>query len=787
MKNAILKAVVFAGLGGGAVLALPFVTRGPAQAGAPSVVSRPLPFDPTARMPHGGLDAGGGESGVGIGCQHQNFQKDLVDLFIASQKDPNFPFWIETADDFFFFDPDDPNGLNGCVLDSIVTGFAFFNCGDVDGDGDNDQDDCVAAGLNPANCWSGVKVTIYQDISAGVPNTSDPGCKLPKQPAGYPGQVIPPRDHIDCFLPGGPSGILCELKVPMSKVTVTANPALAPAAWDVSISGLKQFNCVLQKNRKYWIAVAPEQDISICAQTGIYVHPRSLDHEAMIYFPFFPPPVQWRPLSTVLPDGLHRDVAIDVVANKELEPCTFFLDKGEFESFNAAHGKVLKGIEDFEESNVPAGGAAVLPAPLQSNVPNVDTAGLGFPGGLTQKNIIIQDNIFPGPNPPDPLPSGEDTALFVIGTGAGGSNSEKVGENLWAQGIPASLDLIFTEPNHTGVGFELSCLVGFPNFGWHITVYDKINGEIGKFFVPAGPAEPSKTFFGVWCPQTIGRINIFYVFGPAPDTIDDIQMWEEQPHCPWDCANSDRTIDILDFLALLAGWGFPGPCDFDGDGAVDINDFLKLLAHWGVPPECEQPGGVRCFDQPPNQLSAAASDVDCGDPFFCPTGIEVLAEQVVLAAAESIDALRFWGGYFPDDAGGGDPPADDFTVKIRENAGVLPGAVIRKVHIGPATSRVETGVILSGGTADFREFEYVIDLEPNQDLEPGIYWVEIYNDTSAGPPGDDWFWETGDLDAAAGLAGIASSVDLPNSAGKVWIPLLDPNFNLALNITCKLP
>jgi hypothetical protein len=54
--------------------------------------------------------------------------------------------------------------------------------------------------------------------------------------------------------------------------------------------------------------------------------------------------------------------------------------------------------------------------------------------------------------------------------------------------------------------------------------------------------------------------------------------------CPWDCANDDGVIDVLDFLALLNEWGQPGtPCDFDGDG-VDSGDFLGLLQHWGACP-----------------------------------------------------------------------------------------------------------------------------------------------------------------------------------------------------------
>ena len=50
--------------------------------------------------------------------------------------------------------------------------------------------------------------------------------------------------------------------------------------------------------------------------------------------------------------------------------------------------------------------------------------------------------------------------------------------------------------------------------------------------------------------------------------------------CPWDCADDDGNVGVVDFLALLAQWGTQGACDFDG-GGVGITDFLALLANWG--------------------------------------------------------------------------------------------------------------------------------------------------------------------------------------------------------------
>jgi len=72
--------------------------------------------------------------------------------------------------------------------------------------------------------------------------------------------------------------------------------------------------------------------------------------------------------------------------------------------------------------------------------------------------------------------------------------------------------------------------------------------------------------------------------------LDNQQFWtnlfEIAVPCPWDCdggESTDGNVGIVDFLALLAQWGGPGSCDFDG-GGVGINDFLELLANWGPCP-----------------------------------------------------------------------------------------------------------------------------------------------------------------------------------------------------------
>ncbi|MHC4303824.1 MAG: GC-type dockerin domain-anchored protein [Planctomycetota bacterium] len=60
------------------------------------------------------------------------------------------------------------------------------------------------------------------------------------------------------------------------------------------------------------------------------------------------------------------------------------------------------------------------------------------------------------------------------------------------------------------------------------------------------------------------------------------------PPCPCDCQTEPNgSVDVQDFLALLAQWGGAGSCDCDSppDGVVDVQDFLAILATWGPCPE----------------------------------------------------------------------------------------------------------------------------------------------------------------------------------------------------------
>ncbi len=70
---------------------------------------------------------------------------------------------------------------------------------------------------------------------------------------------------------------------------------------------------------------------------------------------------------------------------------------------------------------------------------------------------------------------------------------------------------------------------------------------------------------------------------PNPGCPDGGPIPSNPGVCPFDCGNGNGEVGVVDFLALLAGWGGPGPCDFDG-GGVGVTDLLALLAHWGLCP-----------------------------------------------------------------------------------------------------------------------------------------------------------------------------------------------------------
>jgi hypothetical protein len=214
-------------------------------------------------------------------------------------------------------------------------------------------------------------------------------------------------------------------------------------------------------------------------------------------------------------------------ASPAMADIVFFIDHGVFTQYAQAESKVLKGVEDFEESDAAPGAKMPFPNSLQNGVPRPT-----FPNGINETNLIIQTNITLGPTPPAPNPSGDDRALWVNGAGFLGSNSVKVGTDEFLYNRFSSLDLIFTTNDKTAVGVDISTFAGFDigQGGFDVSVYDQFDNVLGVFHVGPGAPEPNKRFFGVFSTTPIGRVNIWGIFAqPQPFALDNIEMWVPAP------------------------------------------------------------------------------------------------------------------------------------------------------------------------------------------------------------------------------------------------------------------
>ena len=254
--------------------------------------------------------------------------------------------------------------------------------------------------------------------------------------------------------------------------------------------------------------------------------------------------------------------------------CLIFNDQAEFEAAMAQGGWGLTGIETFEEAILWL--VEAFDDPLCGGVPNLPI-GFLFPNGLDVQNLCVQSNLEHHPETPNPR--GVD-GLVVVGTGFLGVTSEVV----LALEFVDSLDLMFTEPNPTAVGFNPITLLGGDVV--EVRVYDASNTLLTTTTSPADA--PGQNFWGVLCPEAIGRINIFDT-GNGAEGGDNIQQWTnaEVP-----CGNGTCEPDLGESCMSC-----PPDCEVCacGNGAVEPGE------------ECDPPGEA-CTDE--NRL--CQDDCTCG-------------------------------------------------------------------------------------------------------------------------------------------------------------------------------
>jgi hypothetical protein len=245
--------------------------------------------------------------------------------------------------------------------------------------------------------------------------------------------------------------------------------------------------------------------------------------------------------------------------------CQTFSDPGSFEAFNEKElGWQRLGVEDFEPpvSNLGAGDYAFLLDPLEGGILATGLVTIRSNAGEPEERLVEPGSGLAavGPGFLDPgLPS---------------PGSVMVGADFFDE----STDLVFPdEAALSGVGLTLEVA-----FGGSVEVSVFAIDDVEILTETVAAPEGESVFFGVSCAEEIiVRINIG---GSGGELADDIQMWSAPSgECPWDCGDGDGMVGVVDFLALLAQWGEPGSCDFDGDG-VGVTDFLAMLAQWGPCP-----------------------------------------------------------------------------------------------------------------------------------------------------------------------------------------------------------
>ena len=142
-------------------------------------------------------------------------------------------------------------------------------------------------------------------------------------------------------------------------------------------------------------------------------------------------------------------------------------------------------------------------------------------------------------------------------------------------------------------GDNLIVVAGFPGFDG--SVLETLSGWLVFEDDPQGnPFDPANSFPGdgsVLIGQfstadgngISGTIPMEYISnGFTEQSVVTFHHALDAP-CPWDCADGDGKVGVVDFLALLVDWGLVTPCDFDG-GGIGNTDFLELLFNWGPCP-----------------------------------------------------------------------------------------------------------------------------------------------------------------------------------------------------------
>jgi uncharacterized repeat protein (TIGR01451 family) len=229
----------------------------------------------------------------------------------------------------------------------------------------------------------------------------------------------------------------------------------------------------------------------------------------------------------------------------------------------------------------------------------------------------------------------------------------------------------------------------------------------------------------------------------------------------------DFIVSIGDYnnpMAMASETTSSGSFEIGGYGPTEgLSSLAESAVRHPEKPFAQQSTNNLLLNQLPNQNNSRFADSGCD---LCGTGAQSIAENFVLTETATIGGVNIWSGYFSTDT----PVPDNITVIFHENAAGVPGPVIYS-KTGVSNVRTQTGVILFG----VHEYFHELTLAEPVTLNPGTYWIELFNTTGFGT--DDYFWETGNLDPVNSLAVSAWATSTP---GVSW------NFDGGTNLAIQL-
>lgn len=146
----------------------------------------------------------------------------------------------------------------------------------------------------------------------------------------------------------------------------------------------------------------------------------------------------------------------------------------------------------------------------------------------------------------------------------------------------------------------------------------------------------------------------------------------------------------------------------------------------------------------PDHLCGAGGIVGDASDTNSRFGGRAVAENFIVSSATRIREIRIWGVYAFDT-----PPRDDFTVRVhRANGCPMPSALLFSQSHVPA-ERIATGAEVFG----LDVWEHRLTLSTAVNLGPGVYYIEIFNNSQGS--GGFYVWGCGLPDGINGVAGTA--------------------------------